>query len=539
MNFEPPISGASVSKEQMIEWGILLLLYFIGPAIARFAKRRQQQQAERVAGGGQQTPATQAEEAPQPMTLLKAQQAAREPKSEPPDSTVMPGLRDAVAAWHAAVVPRYGREAARRLEGAVEARIPSLATGQLLGEAATREARELTDQVQRLTRAVKRLRTPDQRVLGRAIDGLLSPLVTATEGPGGRSILLLVGAEPDTASSQLAESASLVLVPVTSGESNAARYFTELVGATERILRQHPQRLQAVLEMAWSSLVAKVRSAGPLAGPLAEALTDPMAAQMLVETTATAVVARRIAPLGWVAMGVPKGATFEPRSPSQAVLQRAALGSALVRDSMVVNAEAGRVSTTIAEAIEEALARSPWEGETGQALATLVGSWGPADDATATEIMKAVTAGGTVDAGLDHGHSAAALVALALLGRGGAAPRAAVIALDAAGGGDGDKSKKHAGQTVGGAQAKVAYTRPQSIPYRHRDGAKSPSDSLLHVEGAPDPGAVEVLALQIILGPPRARRHPAFASGPRPMWSRPSPGRALGASSHPNGPGNT
>jgi hypothetical protein len=526
---EPPISGASLSKEQLIEWGILLFLYFVGPAIGRYVKRKQQEQSERTGGGGGVTPAAEAEGAPM-AAVPRPQPAARAATPEPPDSSVLPALREAIADWHAAVAPRHGRETARRLEAAVEGRIPSLATGQLLSEASTKDARDLTAQVQRLTRAVRRLRTPEQRVLGRAVDGLLSPLVTATEGPGGRSMLLLVGAEPDAASDRLAESASLVLIPVGSGEPSAARFFTELIGATERVLRRQPDRLQAVLEVAWSSLVTKVRAGGPAAAALADALTDPMAAQMLVETTAAAVVSRRIAPLGWVAMGVPAGETFQPRTPAQAVLQRAALGSSLVRDAMQVELEAGRVSAIIAEAIEDALARSPWEGETGQALATLVGSWGPAEDAAVTEIMESAASGGPVGGGLDHGHGAAALVALALMGRGGAAPQAAVIAVDAAGGGDGDKPRGRAAQTAGGAQAQVAYTRPQQVPYRQRGGTPRPGDGVLHVEGAPDPVAVEVLALQILLGPPRARRHPAFAGGPRSMWARPTPRRALGAS---------
>lgn len=524
---QPPISGASLSKDRLIEWGILLFLYFVGPAIARFVKRRQQAQAQRRGQAGAGEPAADTPGAPtaaRPQTLT----AARESPPAPAAATALPDLREAVAAWHAAVTPRAGREVVRRLEAAVEARVPSLATGQLLSESATQEARDLTVQVQRLTRAVSRLRTPEQRVLGRAVAGLLTPIVTSTEGPGGRSMLLLVGAEPGSASSALAESAGLVLVPVAIGPASAAHFFTELVGATERILRQEPERLQAVLQLAWSTLVTKVQAGGPVAGPLAQALTDPAAAQMLVETTASAVVARRLAPLGWIAMGVPEGEAFQPRSPAQAVLQRAAVGSALVvRDSQGAEPEDGRAFTVIAEAIEDALARSPWEGETGQALAALVGSWGPTEDAAVSAIIKAVKAGGAVDAGLGHG--APALVALALLGRGGAASEAAVLAVDAAGGGDGDTLGGRAAQTAGGAQAQVAYTRPQEIPYRQRGRAQRPAGGALHVAGAPDTGALEVLALQILLGPPRARRHPAFAGGPRSIWARPTPRRALGA----------
>jgi hypothetical protein len=523
MGAPPLILAAALTKEQLIEWGILLFLYFVGPAIGRFVKRRQEEQA----AAREQAAASPLAAQPAAASATKASPAP--PRPAPPDLEALPALRDAIAAWHAAVAPRYGREAARRLEAVVEARVPSMATGQLLGEAATATAKQLTGQIQRLTRAVERLRHPDQRVLGRAVSALLTPLVTATEGPGGRGLLLLVGADPDDASAELAEAAGLVPVPIGSGEPSAARFFTELVVATERVLRQQPERLQAVLTVAWATLVTKVQSAGPIAAPLAKALTDPMVAQMLVETTAAAVVARRIAPLGWIAMGVPSDVAFQPRTPAQAVLQRAALGSGLCRGAMNVDLEAGRVSTVIAEAIEDALARSPWEGETGQALATLVGSWGPAEDQLTEEILAALAARAPVDGGLDHGHAAAALVALALAGRGGAAPDDAVAAVDAAAHASRDRPRGRAAQTAGGALAKVADTRPQDAPYRQRVAPIGAPQTLLHVEGAPDPGALDVLALQIILGAPRARRHPAFRGGPRSLWARPTPRGPRGA----------
>ncbi|MEZ4269549.1 MAG: hypothetical protein R3F39_24590, partial [Myxococcota bacterium] len=55
-----------MSKEQLIEWGILLFLYFVGPAIGRFVKRKQAEQAARQGQGGPSDLASDETESPAP-----------------------------------------------------------------------------------------------------------------------------------------------------------------------------------------------------------------------------------------------------------------------------------------------------------------------------------------------------------------------------------------------------------------------------------------------------------------------------------------
>ncbi|MCB9729559.1 MAG: hypothetical protein H6744_08410 [Deltaproteobacteria bacterium] len=515
----PPLAGAEVSPQQLIEWGILLLLYFVGPAVTRLLKRRQE--AREAAA----TPAAETAAEAEP-ARPRAPQPAPAPRPPPPEvapEAVLPSLREALAAWHQAVLPRHGREVARRVEAVVEARVPTLATGQQLAPAEADAARALTRQIRSLTRVVDRLRAPDQLVLARAIVGLLGPVVAAREGSGGRAILVPTGAVPSSAADDLAEAAGLVLVPVGVGDLGARRAFAELRTAAEHVLRSEPERLQALVGVAWKTLVTRVRAGGPLSGALAKALTDPMAAQMLVDTAATAVVAHRVAPLGWMAMAHPDGLAFMPRTPQQAVAERAGLRSALTRDVMIVDLEESFAATIIAEAIEDALARTPWEGETGQALATLGGAWGPAEDRRVVEILAALESGASLAGPVDEASGAAAVVALARLADTGAATDQATARLAAALWG-GERPVPDARAARSGAdERRVAYARPQSVPYRRHDGR-----ALLQVsppsaaQDASALGAREVLALQIILGPPRARRHPAFRGGARSIWARPT-----------------
>ncbi|MGM0575134.1 MAG: hypothetical protein ACQEXJ_05325 [Myxococcota bacterium] len=496
---------AEIEIGELIEWLILLALYFLLPALSRMLRRKKSdEEAEAHETRPEFEPAERWEPEPaaprpieesEPVETPVPPETARPPVEapEPPvvDTAALDDLEGALAAWRAVATPRIGRAAASRVEREVAEQVPAWSGAWPWTPEDADDARSAARAVEDLTAGVRAVSHPAERILSRTAEAMLDPVARAAAGPDAEDppVLLPVGRQPSPDARSLAAAVDLLPLHVPDGAPAPARRVAFLEEAAAQVVMAYPGALDPVVSRALDRVVEVARERGPTSAPLRMLLRQDMVGTLFASGVVSAMAFRHTGPLAVLSEPPQDASTRTAHGLRAALARRAADRSVLVEDAAPPEEVEALAWDRVAEAIEGAMVEVPWGPGSGRGLRGLVPAWGPARDQRARDLGHALAAHrrnlGVRPSGAE------ALVAWRL------ALEEAGVALD----------RRTLGLLADAVEGVKTPRRPAV-----RKPAPAPGTD------AQDSERGDAFVLQVLLGEPRARRHPAFRRGPRRMW---------------------
>ncbi len=423
-----------------------------------------------------------------------AEAAAERPRRQERVEEAADRLREGVLAWRSAAGPVIGRRAAERLTSIVRERLGDF-EGSVAHwvEADVAAAQAATGVLVDAAMALDPLAKPGRRIMWRAVESLTERVLETAPASHETEELVLVplASQLGAARTRSAlEQAGLVPILLPVGGVSPARALGLMVVALREVIARDARDVLPVVGATLDRLARETGSGAGLAAALVDFTGRGDARQLLQAEIPTALALRHSGPLAALLFGP---ATLEELGAQPALVRRAAYASTLIDSRLTHSDPALAVWDAIVGALVNALEATGFGGEMAESLWVLVDPWGPAEDHQARAVAQWLRGGGTTAAPSRIVDPIVALVAWRLVGK------------------LGRERLGYLADAVDGKHQPVVQVRPV-VPsaYAARGGGSAAvSDTRATWQQA--------LAMQVVLGPPRARLGPKRVPS---LWGR-------------------